>query len=183
VEIPAAAAARIRVRFPSLDPGSLIDVIGIRLGGTLEAHVPATSQPAYLATRVARRAAGPGAAPGIVSGSAVWHEPAMAEPLDGMSYPAVDPQGCCQADDTPAALPLLAVGSVAVVRNECTGLAASISVTGCGPVARMYHDRCTRCGTSPRGRVADLTMASFARLGGDLERGCFNATLTLGRSR
>jgi len=27
--------------------------------------------------------------------------------------------------------------------------------------------------------VADLTMAAFAELGGDLENGCFNATLTL----
>jgi hypothetical protein len=36
------------------------------------------------------------------------------------------------------------------------------------------------CGTSPRGRVADLPMASFVALGGDLERGCFNATVSLG---
>jgi hypothetical protein len=36
------------------------------------------------------------------------------------------------------------------------------------------------CGTSPRGRIADLPMASFVAMGGDLERGCFNATVSLG---
>jgi hypothetical protein len=36
------------------------------------------------------------------------------------------------------------------------------------------------CGTSPRGRVADLTISAFVDLGGDLDRGCFNATITIG---
>ena len=43
------AANRIRVRFPQLEPGNLIDVIGLRRGAVLEALIPATSQPAYLA--------------------------------------------------------------------------------------------------------------------------------------
>jgi len=29
--------------------------------------------------------------------------------------------------------------------------------------------------------VADLTLASFIALGGELDRGCFNATVTIGR--
>ena len=37
--------------------------------------------------------------------------------------------------------------------------------------ARLFNDRCVACGTSPRGRVADLTLASFVALGGELERG------------
>jgi hypothetical protein len=48
-------------------------------------------------------------------------------------------------------------------------------------MARLFNDRCVVCATSPRGRIADLTVASFVALGGDLEAGCFNATLTIGR--
>jgi hypothetical protein len=56
-----------------------------------------------------------------------------------------------------------------------------LPVTGCAAPARLFNDRCVTCGTSPRGRVADLTVASFVALGGELERGCFNATITIGR--
>jgi hypothetical protein len=45
-------------------------------------------------------------------------------------------------------------------------------------MAREFCDRCVTCGTSPKGRIADLTMAAFVELGGNLEDGCFNATLT-----
>jgi hypothetical protein len=48
-------------------------------------------------------------------------------------------------------------------------------------MARLFNDRCVACGTPPRGRVADLTIASFVALGGDLEAGCFSTTLTIGR--
>jgi hypothetical protein len=46
-------------------------------------------------------------------------------------------------------------------------------------IARQFCDRCLACATSPKGRVADLTMAAFVELGGNLEDGCFNATLGL----
>jgi hypothetical protein len=52
-----------------------------------------------------------------------------------------------------------------------------LPVTSDGAVAREFCDRCVECGTSPKGRVADLTMAAFVGLGGNLEDGCFNATL------
>ena len=51
-------------------------------------------------------------------------------------------------------------------------------VTSEGVTARQFCDRCVKCGTSPKGRVADLTVAAFVELGGNLEDGCFNATLT-----
>ena len=51
-------------------------------------------------------------------------------------------------------------------------------MTSDGSMAREFCDRCVECGTSPKGRVADLTMAAFVGLGGNLEDGCFNATLT-----
>ena len=45
VVIPGRAASRLQVRFPRLEPGYLIDVIGLRTRGYLEALIPATSQP------------------------------------------------------------------------------------------------------------------------------------------
>jgi hypothetical protein len=183
VTIAPAAANRIRVRFPQLEPGNLIDVIGLRRGTVLEAHVPATAQPAYLASRVTRGAGVVRMAAGTFSGSATWHEPAPGEEPQGIAYPAIDPaSGCAEATPTApcrAELPYLAVGSTLSVRNDCTGAARVLPVTGCGAAARLFHDRCLTCGTSPRGRVADLTLASFVELGGDLERSCFNATVTV----
>jgi hypothetical protein len=43
------AAGRIQVRFPRLEPGYLIDVIGLKHDGYLQALIPATSQPPYRA--------------------------------------------------------------------------------------------------------------------------------------
>lgn len=184
VVISPGAANRIRVRFPLLEPGSLIDVIGLRRGAVLEALRPATSQPAYLAARVAGWSGVSRSASGTISGSATWHEPVEPEEQRGLAYPAIDPAGGCAeaalAEPAVAELPYLAIGSMLLVRNECTGAARLLPVTGCGAVARLFHDRCLTCGTSPRGRVADLTLASFVELGGDLERGCFNATIAAG---
>ena len=78
-------------------------------------------------------------------------------------------------------MPYLAIGSVLRVRNDCTGKDCLVPVTGCASIARLFNDRCVTCGTSPRGRIADLTLASFIALGGELERGCFNATITIGQ--
>ena len=78
-----------------------------------------------------------------------------------------------------ARLPYLSLGSAVRIRNECGDRAAVLPVTSCSASARQFCDRCVKCGTSPRARVADLTMAAFVELGGNLEDGCFNATLTL----
>ncbi len=77
-------------------------------------------------------------------------------------------------------LPYLSLGSTLRVRNDCAQRDLLLPVTGCGATARLFCDRCIACGTSPRGRVADLTVPAFAALGGDLEAGCFNATITVG---
>jgi hypothetical protein len=147
VAISPAAANRIRVRFPQLEPGNLIDVIGLRRGTVLEALIPATSQPAYLASRVTRGFALVRTSARTFSGSATWHEPAEpGEEPHGVAYPAVDPAaGCAEAALTgpwPAELPYLAVGSLLSVRNKCTGTARVLPVTGCGAAARLFHDRC-----------------------------------------
>jgi hypothetical protein len=77
-------------------------------------------------------------------------------------------------------LPYLSVGSVLRIRNDCSGLSRLLPVTSCGATARLFCDRCVSCGTSRKGRIADLSMAAFVELGGDLEAGCFNATMTIG---
>jgi hypothetical protein len=189
VTIPASSFGRIQVRFPSLEPGYLIDVIGLRRPGELEARIPATSQPAYPADRVPPPAMVAGRVPAAISGSATWHEPFDEPPgLLGVAYPALDPAAGCAEDPVGggtaprfARMPYLAIGSLLQIRNDCTGTSCTLPVTGCAAIARLFNDRCVTCGTSPRGRVADLTQASFIALGGELDRGCFNATITIGR--
>jgi hypothetical protein len=196
VIIAEASLPHIQVRFPMLAPGYLLDVIGTRHRGYLLAVTPATAQPPYASGHPpAPRTGGTITEP--VSGTAVWHEPEDGhDGLLGLEYPAVDPESAVdpgsaldpldpEREDAPAAaqgcarLPYLSIGSVVVIRNECTARAAVLPITGDGGRGRQFCDRCVACGTSPRGRVADLTMAAFVELGGDLENGCFNATLRL----
>jgi hypothetical protein len=187
IAIQPRAVGRIQVRFPTLEPGYLVDIIGMRRGAELIGITPATSQPAYPADRLPEPALVSGHVPDSISGSATWHEPRDEPPgILGLAYPALDPETGCTEDAAGmsqhgfARMPYLSIGSVLRVRNECTGTACLVPVTGCAPMARMFNDRCVTCGTSPRGRVADLTLASFIALGGELERGCFNATITIG---
>jgi hypothetical protein len=202
VIIAAGAAGRIQVRFPRLEPGYLIDVIGLRHDGFLQALVPATAQPPYRAGHPPMPPLVNGHVPDPLSGTAVWHEPGE-EPtgLLGLAYPALDPETSCeQARTVPVTcdgdlhavdphatgpgcvrLPYLSVGSMLRLSNDCSGRTRMLPVTGCGATARLFCDRCVSCGTSQRGRIADLTMAAFVELGGNLEDGCFNATMTIGR--
>jgi hypothetical protein len=201
VMISAASVGRIQVRFPRLEPGYLIDVIGLRHDGFLQALIPATAQPPYRAGRPPTPPLVSGHVPDPLSGTAVWHEPGE-EPsgLLGVAYPALDPETSCeQARTVPATcdcdvhavdphatgpgcvrLPYLSVGSMLRLRNDCSGRTRMLPVTGCGALARLFCDRCVSCGTSQRGRIADLTIAAFVELGGNLEDGCFNATMTIG---
>jgi hypothetical protein len=184
VLIPPHAMGRLQVRFPRLEPGYLVDFIGLRGRGFLEALVPATSQPVYRASEAHARASMRGHAAARIAGSAVWHEATGLADEDGVRYPALDPETACLEQPLAAAgclrLPYLSVGSLLEVRNECTGSARVLPVSGCAATAQIFCDRCVTCGTSPRGRIADLPMASFVAMGGDLERGCFNATVSPG---
>ncbi len=201
VVIGTEAAGRVQVRFPRLEPGYLIDVIGVKCDGFLQALIPATSQPPYPAGHPPAPPLVSGHLPDPVSGTAVWHEPGE-EPEDllGLAYPALDPETGCEHDGSappgcsgdlhavdPHAtgpgcvrLPYLSVGSLLWLRNDCAGRTRQLPVTGCGATARLFCDRCVTCGTSRKGRIADLTMAAFVELGGVLEAGCFNATMTIG---
>jgi hypothetical protein len=192
------ATGRIQVRFPRLEPGYLIDVIGLKHDGFLQALIPATSQPPYRAGQPPAPPMVNGHVPDPVSGTAVWHEPGeeLADLL-GLAYPALDPETSCergapacsgdqQAVDPHATgpgcvrLPYLSVGSMLRLRNDCAERTRLLPVTSCGATARLFCDRCVTCGTSRKGRIADLTMAAFVELGGALEVGCFNATMTIG---
>jgi hypothetical protein len=201
VMIATEAAGRIQVRFPRLEPGYLIDVIGLKHDGFLQALIPATSQPPYRAGHPPAPPLVNGHVPDPVSGTAVWHEPGEEpESLLGLAYPALDPETSCERTGSgpPACsgdlhavdphatgpgcvrLPYLSVGSVLRLRNDCAERTRLLSVTSCGATARLFCDRCVTCGTSRKGRIADLTMAAFVELGGALEVGCFNATMTIG---
>ena len=182
VVIAPASSRQIQVRFPRLAPGYLLDVIGTRHGDHLLAVAPATAQPPYHAGHSPRPPLVGGPVPMPVSGSAVWHEPDD-EPsgLLGLAYPAIDPDGGAQPADGGMGcvrLPYLSLGATVRIRNECADLAAVLPVTSDGSMAREFCDRCVKCGTSPKGRLADLTVTAFVGLGGNLEDGCFNATMT-----
>lgn len=188
VVLPRNASGKIQVKFPRLEPGYLIDIIGVRRDGYLEGLVPATYQPAYRADHVPTPPLINGRLPMSIQGSAVWHEPGD-EPggLTGLRYPAVDshsdatagwPAPTAQASGC-VSLPYLSVGSVLRVHNDCTGACRVLPVTGSATLARLFCDRSVTCGPSPRGRIADLTLASFVELGGELHEGCFNATIEI----
>jgi hypothetical protein len=182
VVLSSAASRQIQVRFPMLAPGYLLDVIGTRHADHLLAVVPATAQPPYHAGHSPRPPLIGGPVPVPISGSAVWHEPDDEPPgLLGVAYPAIDPETGTQPTGGGAGcvrLPYLSLGAAVRIRNECADRTAVLPVTSDAAMAREFCDRCVKCGTSPKGRVADLTMAAFVELGGNLEDGCFNATLT-----
>jgi hypothetical protein len=183
VVIAAAASRQVQVRFPKLSPGYLLDVIGTLHGGHLLAVVPATAQPPYRAGHAPPAPLVNGPLPATISGTAVWHEPDDEPPgLLGLGYPALDPEdGALPAEGGARCvrLPYLSLGSTVRIKNECADRSAVLPVTSDGVLARQFCDRCVECGTSPKGRLADLTVAAFAELGGNLEDGCFNATMTL----
>src|ERR1700761_3112077 len=91
--IPDRASGRIQVRFPRLQPGYLVDVIGLRHQGLVEGLIPATSQPPYRAAQPPSPPLVSGHIPNTISGTATWHEPGEEpEDLMGVAYPALDPE-------------------------------------------------------------------------------------------
>ena len=137
VLIPPHAMGRLQVRFPRLEPGYLVDFIGLRGRGFLEALVPATSQPAYRASEAPAPAAGRGHAAVRIAGSAVWHEATGPADADGVRYPALDPETACLEQPLARAgcprLHYLSIGSLLKVRNECARAVPGCSLCPAAP--------------------------------------------------
>ncbi|RFU43526.1 hypothetical protein DZF91_00565 [Actinomadura logoneensis] len=202
VALDARALRLVQVRHPRLDTGYLVDVLCVRSPGGPRAVAPATSQPGHRADDLASPA--PDASvPATTRGTVTWSGwpgapqstgmgdgttfaagPGGGPPDRAVAYPAVDGEGaaggCGEAPPGCVPLPLLSLGSGLDVVNECTGRGAELVVAECGCVAARFCDRCVECGTSPRGRIAELGPAAFAALGGDLDAGCFNAAVRWG---
>jgi hypothetical protein len=181
VVIPYGASGRIRVRHPQLQPGYLFDAIGTRVEGVTFARLPATSQPTYRATSVPAPPAAYGGVQSRISGAASWSD-AFDEGEAGAAYPMLErtDSGCDDAGVSCTGLPYLALGSMMYVGNVCEGRSSVLPVVACGCMAGRFCDRCLECGTSPRGRIVELSPVSFVELGGDLAKGCFNARVGLG---
>lgn len=181
VVIPYRATGRLRVRHPQFEPGFLFDAIGIRQDGTTQVLLPATSQPAYPARAVPSAPPAYGGVQSRISGTATWSD-GFDEDERGAAYPMVERSdvGCLDAETSCVGLPYLAVGSLLQVRNVCADRSANVPIVACGCVAGRFCDRCVECGTSPRGRIVELSTSSFVELGGELTKGCFNARVGLG---
>src|SRR5512139_3610314 len=195
--------SHVLVRHPRFEPGYLADLICLRSESGPLAVRPGTPQPGYRSDEINRQAL-PGPLRRYVQGTATWFDgPAIGSPgsigaagspgdlramahrdVRGAAYPAVDPEGAAGGcPDVPfacAPLPYLSRYSDLFLRNDCTQRATTLQVIECGCAAARFCDRCVECGTSLRGRIAELTALSFVDLGGDLAMGCFNATLTVG---
>ncbi|MEU8267688.1 hypothetical protein AB0B89_11000 [Sphaerisporangium sp. NPDC049002] len=181
VVIPYGASGRLRVRHPQLEPGFLFDAIGTRVEGTTFARLPATSQPAYRATAVPPPPPAYGGIQSRISGAAAWSD-AFDDGEAGAAYPMLEraDSGCEDAGVSCTGLPYLALGSMLYVGNVCESRALVLPIVACGCMAGRFCDRCVECGTSPRGRIVELSPVSFVELGGDLAKGCFNARVGLG---
>ncbi|CAM3826821.1 hypothetical protein [Nocardiopsis rhodophaea] len=191
VVIPYRASGRIGVRHPVLEPGYLFDATGVWHDGAVHAVIPATTQAPYPVEEAPRRPP-VHRFPGAVSGTVGWYDPALGRsthvnPLAravGAAYPALDRSsdcgGGCDRDQSCGPLPLLSIGMTFSLRNDCTGISATIPVLSCGSAAGRFCDVCTACESEASGRIAQLTLMSFVAMGGSPESGCFNATLTVG---
>jgi len=179
--IPYRATGRLRVRHPQFEPGYLFDAIGVRKDGASLALLPATSQPAYPARAVPPPPTAYAGVQAQIAGTVTWSD-LFDEEERGAAYPMVEraDAACADAGVSCAGLPYLALGSLLSVRNVCAGRSANVPIVACGCVAGRFCDRCVECGTSPRGRIAELSASSYVELGGDLITGCFNARIGWG---
>ncbi|MFE0076756.1 hypothetical protein ACFWYW_48560 [Nonomuraea sp. NPDC059023] len=181
IVIPYRTTGRLRVRHPQFEPGYLFDAIGIRDQGESHALLPATSQPAYPARSVPSPPPAYAGQQPRISGTATWAD-AFDEDERGAAYPMLERSdaGCPDSAVSCVGLPYLAIGSLLQVKNLCTTRSANVPIVACGCLAGRFCDRCVECGTSPRGRITELSPSSFVELGGELTKGCFNAQIGLG---
>lgn len=189
VVVPYRSSGRMSVRHPRLEPGYVFDAVGVWWEGTVRAVRPATTQPPHPLDATAHGA--PASDPAsTMSGIATWYDPAAGRSshtdprahVDGVAYPALDPVGhdaACDRRTSCVPLPLLSTGATVNLRNDRTRDAAALPVVDCAAADSWLCDLCPACGGRSAGRLASLTMTSFVALGGRLEDGCFDATVTV----
>ncbi len=185
--IPQQATGRIQVRFPRLQPGYLIDVIGLRRPGFVEGLIPATSQPPYRAGHPPSPPMVSGHLPDSISGTATWHEPGE-EPEDllGVAYPALDPETGCEGHDRaqPGDSAAFAAGAACSNGGRHTRAPGGGHVTGeasypaavaghdLGPLSRRFPQRGTlRRGPAPgRPGLCPPALSVAGKRAADLQR-------------
>ncbi|WP_067605648.1 hypothetical protein [Nocardiopsis listeri] len=189
VVLPYRTSGRVSVRHPRLEPGYLFDVVGVWRDGEVWAARPATTQPPHPLDSAPRRPLTREHS-NTIEGIATWYDPAWGRSahLDprahaaGAAYPSLDRsghEGRCDRRTPCLPLPLLSTGATLSMRNDCTRETAVVPVIDCAAADSWFCDLCPSCGTHAAGRIASLTMISFVALGGRLEAGCFNATVTV----
>ncbi|MDE3723941.1 hypothetical protein PWG71_21325 [Nocardiopsis sp. N85] len=189
VVLPYRTSGRITVRHPRLEPGYLFDAVGIWREGAVWAVRPATTQPPYPRSATPRRPPATRRS-ATLSGIATWYDPASGRAahldprahIEGLAYPALDRAGHsrdCDRRTSCVPLPLLSTGATLSLRNDCVHRSAVLPVVDCAAADGWMCDLCPSCGGQGAGRLASLTMTSFVALGGRLEDGCFNATVTV----
>ncbi|GAB3704304.1 hypothetical protein [Nocardiopsis oceani] len=189
VVLPYRTSGRIAVRHPRLEAGYLFDAVGVWREGEVWAARPATTQPPYPLNSTPSRPPTRQYST-TVTGIATWYDPAWgrASHLDpralahGAAYPSLDPvghEGRCDRRTPCVPLALLSTGATLSLRNDCTRDTAVVPVVDCAAADSWLCDLCPSCGNQSAGRLASLTMTSFVALGGRLEAGCFNATMTV----
>ncbi|WP_159941619.1 MULTISPECIES: hypothetical protein [unclassified Nocardiopsis] len=189
VVLPYRSSGRIRVRHPRLEPGYVFDAVGVWQEGAVWAARPATTQPPHPLSAAPHRPPTRRYS-STFSGIATWYDPACGRAphlderarVDAVAYPALDPVGHdpgCDRRTSCVPLPLLSTGATLSLRNDCTKDAAALPVLDCAAADSWLCDLCPACGGQAAGRVASLTMTGFVALGGRLEDGCFNATVTV----
>ena len=139
---------RLQVRFPRLEPGYLVNVIGLRGRGYLEALVPATSQPAYRASEAPARAQAGGHAPARMSGIAICGlNPQVPRMRKASGYPALDfnarlPEQPLAGSGGPRLFRYLSVGSLLEGPRRMHGHGAVARVRLRGDGADLLRPMC-----------------------------------------
>ncbi|WP_028649124.1 hypothetical protein [Nocardiopsis sp. CNT312] len=189
VVVPYRSSGRISVRHPRLEPGYVFDAVGVWREGAVWVTRPATTQPPYPLHAAPYRPP-TSRYSGTVTGIATWYDPAFGRSphlderavANGAAYPALDPVGhadTCDRRTSCVPLPLLSTGTTVRLRNDCTSETTVVPLVDCAAADSWICDLCPTCGGQAAGRVVSLTVAGFVALGGRLEEGCFNATMTV----
>ncbi|GAA3862599.1 hypothetical protein GCM10022243_31370 [Saccharothrix violaceirubra] len=184
LHLPDTARAALRGDYTRWENGYLVDIIGLRRDDSAVAVQAAAPQPGYHVDEMPEFGAAAGypdlsdAAARQFDGKITWFDDAECKCKSRCrghnahaSWSRVD-----KCDFMPARcrrIPVLSCGRKITVHNKCNKKSLSVEVIDCGPDNKRFCDSCTKCGRSPKGRIADLTKPTYVRIGGSLNAGCF----------